>query len=201
MLGHLLVIDKDLADKVIGALGAEGKAQKATPAKAPVDLKPSPALRLYGKFKPTLSGRKVGLLLGAGFDAKIKKQLVSLIEAEGAKAAIVTSKIEGEVDSDGNMASSDMALRASPSVLFDAVLILAGPEGDKRFATDPNAVTFLMDAKRHCKAIGFAGIPLSTKKAGVAPEAGIIDFSAKSGPQEFINAARNGRFWDREEEK
>jgi catalase len=201
MLGHLLVIDKDLADKVIGALGAQGKAQKAIPAKAPVDLKPSPALRLYGKFKPTLAGRKVGLLLGSGFDAKTKKQVVSLIEAEGAKAAIVTSKIEGEVDSGGNMAASDMALRASPSVLFDAVLILAGPEGDKQLATDPNAVSFLMDAKRHCKAMGFAGIPVLTKKAGVALEAGIIDLSGKSGLQEFIDAARTGRFWDREEEK
>ena len=201
MLGHLLVIDKELADKVIGALGAEGKAQKATPAKAPVDLKHSPALRLYGKFKPTLAGRKVGLLLGTGFDAKIKKQLVSMIEAEGAKAAIVTSKIEGEVDSGGTVAASDMALRASPSVLFDAVLILAGPEGDKQFATDPNAVTFLMDAKRHCKAIGLAGIPQLTKKAGVTPEVGIIDLSGKSGLREFIDAARTGRFWDREEEK
>ena len=97
MLGHLLLIDKDLANTVIGALGAEGKADKITPAKAPIDLKPSPALRLYGKFPPTLEGRKVGVLLGAGFDAEIKKDLVAQIESEKAKAAIVTCKIQGEV--------------------------------------------------------------------------------------------------------
>jgi catalase len=201
MLGHLLLIDKNLADTVIAALGAEGKADKITPAKAPVDLEPSPALRLYGKFKPTLAGRKVGVLLGAGFDAKIKKDLVSQIEAEGAKAATVASKIQGELDSSGQLAPVDMALRASPSVLFDAVVILAGPEGDKKLTSDPNALSFLMDAKRHCKAVGFAGIPSLAKKAGVAEETGIVDLSGKSGVKEFITSARTGRFWEREMEQ
>jgi catalase len=81
---------------------------------------------LYRKFKPTLAGRKVGVLLGTGFDAKIKKDVVWQIEAEGAKAATVASKIQGEIDSSGQLAPADMALRASPSVLFDAVVILAG---------------------------------------------------------------------------
>src|SRR5580704_13752899 len=49
MLGHLLLIDRSLASTVTGALGAEGKAYKITPAKTPVNLKLSPALRLYGK--------------------------------------------------------------------------------------------------------------------------------------------------------
>jgi catalase len=48
MLGHLSLIDKELADKVSAALGADGKADKIAPAKNPVDLEPSPALRLYG---------------------------------------------------------------------------------------------------------------------------------------------------------
>jgi catalase len=200
MLGHLLLIDRDLADTVIGALGAEGKAEKITPAKIPVDLKPSPALRLYGKTKPTLAGRKVAVLLGAGFDARIKKDLVSQIKTEGAKAAIVTAKIQGERDYQGHLHSSDMALRASPSVLFDAVVILAGEEGDKNFAADPNALTFLMDAKRHCKAVGFSGISSLSKKAGVGEEPGVVDITAHAGVKAFIAAGRAGRFWERETE-
>ena len=42
-----------------------GEAIKATPAASPIDLNPSPALRLYGKYAPTLNGRKVGVLLAA----------------------------------------------------------------------------------------------------------------------------------------
>jgi catalase len=201
MLGHLLLIDKDLANTVIGALGAEGKADKITPVKAPIDLKPSPALRLYGKFPPTLAGRKVGVLLGAGFDAKIKKDLVSQIESAKAKAAIVTSKIQGEVDAQGQLVPADMALRSSPSVLFDAVVILAGPDGDKKLAGDPNAIGFVMDAVRHCKAVGFAGIPSLAKEAGLKEEPGVVDTTGKAGVKDFIAAARTGRFWKREVEQ
>jgi catalase len=200
MLGHLLVIDKDLGDTVIGALGADGKADKITPAKTPVDLKPSPALRLYGKFKPTLEGRKVGMLLGAGFDAGIKKELAAQIEKAGAKTAIVACKIQGELDSEGELHPADMALRASPSVLFDAVVILSGDAGDKKLADDPNAVSFLMDAQRHCKAVGYSGIPSLTKKAGLSETNGVIEIARKENVKDFIAAGRTGRFWEREAE-
>jgi len=201
MLGHLLIIDKSLANTVIAALGAEGQADTIAPAARPVELKPSPALRLYGKTKPTLAGRKVGVLLGAGFDPRLKKELVSQIEKEGAKAAIVTSKIQGELDSQGRLHPAEMALRASPSVLFDAVAILAGPDGDKSFAGDPNAEAFLMDATRHCKAVGFSGIPSLSRKAGLKKENGLLDITEKAGLKSFIAAGRTGRFWEREAER
>jgi catalase len=201
MLGHLLIIDKSLAGTVIAGLGAEGQADTIAPAVRPVELKPSPALRLYGKTKPTLAGRKVGVLLGAGFDPKLKKELVSQIEKEGAKAAIVTSKIQGEVDAQGGLHPAEMALRASPSVLFDAVAILAGPDGDKELAGDPNAEAFLMDATRHCKAVGFSGVPSLSKKAGLKKENGVLEVTEKSGVKDFIAAARTGRFWEREAER
>ncbi len=201
MLGHLHIIDRALGEKVAENLGAEGKAEKITPAKTPVDLKPSPALRLYGKTEPTLEGRKVGILLGAGFDAKLQHDLAAQIEAEGAKVALIAAKIQGELDADGELHAADMALRASPSVLFDAVVILAGPDGDKKLTADPNAQAFLTDARRHCKAVGFAGIPALTKKVGVTEEPGIMELTGKGGVKAFIAAATTGRFWEREEEK
>jgi len=201
MLGHLLLIDKTLADTVIGALGAEGRAEKITPAKTPIDLKPSPALRLYGKTKPTLAGRKIGVLLGAGFDPKLKKELIAQVENAGATAAIVSPKIQGQLDSQGVLHAPDMALRASPSVLFDAVVILAGAVGDKALARDPNAVAFLMDARRHCKAVGYASIPTLSRKAAVSVETGVVEITSKADLSNFISAARLGRFWEREAEQ
>ena len=198
MLGHLVLIDKDLANKVTTALGAEGQAEKITPAKTPIDLEPSPALRIYEKYKPTIAGRKVGVLLGAGFDSKLKKDVVSQIEAEDAKAAIISCKIQGELDADGELTPAEMALRASPSVLFDAVVVLAGPEGDKKLAGDPNALNFLMDAVRHCKAVGFSGIPSLARAAGIKEEPGVVNVTNKAGINNFIAAARTGRFWGRE---
>ncbi len=202
MLGHLTLIDEELAGKVIGALGAEGKAEKITPARPPLDLDPSPALRLYGKTKPTLMGRKVGVLLGAGFDAKLKKELVAQVESEGAKVAIVTAKIQGEVDSQGKLHPGDMALRASPSVLFDAVAVLSGAQGDEKFSIDPNAVSFVVDGIRHCKAVGISGTPMLAGRAGVDPsQPGIVNLEEKAGVKDFTSAARTGRFWEREAEQ
>jgi len=73
-------------------------------------------------------------------------------------------------------------------------------EGDKKLAGDPNALTFLMDAKRHCKAVGFSGIPSLAKQAGVGEESGIVDIATKAGVKGFIEASRTGRFWEREGE-
>jgi catalase len=201
MLGHLLIIDQNLADEVIGALGAEGKAEKIKPAKAPIELSPSPALRLYGKTKPTLAGRKVGLLVGAGFDSSLRRDLLSKVEGEGGKVAIIGLKIQAEVDSNGNEHPVDFALRASPSVLFDAVVVLAGADGDTALTADPNAVAFLMDAKRHCKSVGFSGVPSLTAKAAIEPAPGIVEITKRAAVKEFVDAARTGRFWDREMEQ
>jgi catalase len=201
MLGHLELIDPVLAETVTVALGAEGKADKIKPAKAPIDLEPSPALRLYGKTEPTLAGRKVGVLLGAGFDPRIKNDLVAQLENENATAAVITSKIQGEFDSQGKLHPADMALRASPSVLFDAVVILAGDEGDIKLAGDPNAANFLMDAIRHCKAVGYSGIAALSEKVALAQEPGIVNVSTKACLKDFIAAGRTGRFWEREVEQ
>jgi catalase len=126
---------------------------------------------------------------------------VAQIEKENATPAVICAKIQGELDSQGKLHPADMVLLASPSVLFDAVVILAGPEGDKKLAADPNAITFVMDAVRHCKAVGFAGIPSLSKKSALAEEQGVMEITAKVGLKDFIASARAGRFWEREAEK
>jgi catalase len=198
MLGHLELIDEDLEEQVRDGLGVEGGVEKITPARQPIDLEPSPSLRLYGRYKKALSGRKVGVLLGAGFDAQLKKALVAAISKENARVALIAAKIKGETDADGELTPADMALRASPSVLFDAVVVLAGPDGDETLAADPDAVAFLMDATRHCKAVAWSGIPTLADKAAIEGGDGLIPLEGKSAVGNFIAAAKQGRFWERE---
>ena len=104
MLGHLQLIDKNLADAVIGALGAEGKADKITPAKAPVDLETEPCVAAVWKVQADISWpEEWEYCLVPDSTPRSRKQLVSQIESEGAKAATVTSKIQGELDSSGQL--------------------------------------------------------------------------------------------------
>jgi catalase len=147
-----------------------------------------------------LQGRKVGLLVGEGFDSKLVSELIAQIEKEGAKAPLITFKIRGELDSQGRLHPGEMALRAAPSVLFDAAVILSGEKGDVKMASDPNAVGFLMDALRHCKAVGISGVAVLSEKANLEEGPGVVDLSAASKVREFVSAARQGRFWEREKD-
>jgi catalase len=200
MLGHLDVIDKNLGVKVADGLGMAGDSIKAAPAVSPIDLEPSPALRLYGKYEPTLNGRKVGVLLAAGFDAKLKKAVVAAIEKEGAKAAIIAPKVGGVEDAGQTKHPADVALNGSPSVLFDAIVVLAGPDGDKALAANPDAVGFMMDACRHLKAMGLAGVPNLATRTQVSGVPGVSELKSSRDIAAFIQLARGGRVWARPED-
>ena len=198
MLGHLDIIDKTLGAKVADELGMTGEAAKITPATAPMDLDPSPALRLYGKYKPTLIGRKIGVLLAAGFDAKTKDALVAAIKKDGATPAIITPKVGGVKDSAGTKHAAEMALRGSPSVLFDAVSILSGPAGDESLSADPDGIAFLMDACRHLKAIAISGATHLAEKAQVVGLVGVTTLTAPGDIKTFLDTAKKGKVWGRE---
>jgi catalase len=175
-----------------------GEAIAATPAAKPIDLDASPALRLYGKYKPTLKGRKVGVLLADGFDPKLQSALVAAIKKEGATPAIIAPKVGGVTDSGGKKLVAEMALSGSPSVLFDAVAVLAGPNGDKALSAEPDAVSFLMDADRHLKAIALAGVSGLAKKTQVSGVVGVTELGASGDISKFIEFARNGKVWERD---
>jgi catalase len=198
MLGHLNIIDEKLGAKVADGLGMTGEAITMTPASKPIDLVPSPALRLYGKYKPTLQGRKVGVLLADGFDAKLQSALVAAIKKEGATPAIIAPKVGGVTDSSGKKMAAEMALSGSPSIFFDAVAVLAGAAGDKALSVEPDAVSFLMDADRHLKAIAFAGIPTLAKKTQVPGVVGVTELRGAGDIAKFIEFARNGKLWKRD---
>ncbi len=197
VLGHLEVIDRGLAETVASELGMAGEAIHPTPAAPPVDLPPSPALRLYGKYPPNLKGRKIGVLLGPGFDPAIQAKLAAAIRKEGAAAALIAVRVGGVEDAAGKAHPVHMALQTAPSVLFDAVAVLAGPAGDALLAKNADAVAFLMDACRHLKAIALHGASSLAEKSRVRAEAGVVALNASTVP-EFIALARQGKVWERE---
>jgi len=91
MVAHLLNIDNGLAETVADKLGIK-KLPKAADAAVPPrdDLEPSPALSILANGPGSFAGRKIGVLIGAGADAKLLKQLQSAIETEGAVIGVET---------------------------------------------------------------------------------------------------------------
>jgi len=200
MLGHLANIERELCDRVEDGLGMKGQAEHITPAREPIDMKPSPALSIIKKAKPTLDGRKVGVLVTDGTDPTFVAALRAAVENAGARVQVVAPKIGGAVGKGGKLIVPDHQLAGGPSIFFDAVVVAVSEDGAAMLEHEAAAIDWIRDAFGHLKVIGIvpAAAPL-LEAAGIEPDAGVvtIDGGAK-GITAFITAAKNGRVWDRE---
>ena len=199
MLGHLANIDTALHDQVAAALGMKEKAEKITPAMAPRDLPPSPALSIMAKAKPSLQGRKIGVLLTDGFDAGLLTKLRESAKAEKAALAVIAPKVGGVMDSAGELVEANFPLSSAPSIFFDAVVILASEAGAQDLATQAAAVGWVSDAHAHLKVLGHtSSAQVLLDRAGFKPDAGLVPLTDDKAMNTFIKAAKAGRIWARE---
>lgn len=201
VVSHLRHIDEGLAATVANGLGLP----LPEPAKAarPVvtDLPPSDALSILRNGPDSFAGRKLGILLTDGADAELFDALVAAVERERAVHEIVAPKIGGVTLSDGRAVAAKQKIDGGPSVLFDAVAVIASVDGAALLAGDATAKDFVTDAYAHCKFIGYTdeAIALFTK-AGLADglDDGCLVLETEGDVDGFVSACRTLRFWDRE---
>ncbi len=199
MLGHLANVDATLHTGVAEALGMKEAAEEVQPAVAPRDLPPSPTLSILTKAKPTLHGRKIGVLLTDGFDASLLTKLRASAKAEKSALAIIAPKVGGVKDSAGELVEADFPLSAAPSIFFDVVVILASEAGAEDLATQAAAVDWVSDANAHLKVLGHtSGAQVLLDRAGFKPDAGLVPLPDDKAVSTFIKAAKAGRIWTRE---
>jgi catalase len=201
MLGHLMLIDRELGGAVETALGMTGEAAKLTPARSPIDMAPSPALSLIMKAPATLKGRKVGVLVTDGVDDALLDRLRAAAEKEKAVLALVAPRIGGVRTKAGRRLAADHALSAAPSVFFDAVALCPSAAGAALLAKEAAAIDWLRDAFGHLKIIGYvaeAAALFEAAKIDAAADAGTIDLMSGKGVAAFIVAAKKQRIWERE---
>jgi catalase len=192
MVANLRNVDEELARRVANGLGID-LPKKAPAARAPIDIEPSPSLSIQKNMKATLEGRKVGILIADGSDAREIANLKAAIEKAGGTAMIVAPKVGAVKLSDGKAIKADGQLLGSPSQIFDAVALILSEAGCNALMKEGAAVQFAMDAFGHLKAIGVssAAKPL-LDKAGVEPDDGVTGIGV-----DFLEAAVR-RFYDRE---
>jgi catalase len=200
MVSHLRNIEENLAADVAHRLGLEALPLAANAAIAPRDMPPSDALSIQKNPPTSFEGRKVGVLVGEGCEAKLLTQFLTAIEAEGAEAEIIAPKIGGVTADDGTKVVATHMIAAAPSVLFDAVALLMPEAAAQHLARMTAARDFVSDAFAHCKFMGFVGgaVPLMDA-AGVRPDAdeGMVALAQNTIP-ELIQKCRKLRLWARE---
>jgi len=201
MVSHLIHIDESLATTVADGLGLAlpDPAEAARPTKT--DLPPSDALSIAKNGPQSFAGRKLGLLITDGADADLVKALMAALEAADAMCEIVAPKIGGATLSDGTLIPAQQKIDGGPSVLYDAVAIIASAQGAAMLAMDAPAKDFVTDAFAHCKFIGLSAEtePLLVK-AGIAEDLddGCLAITSKADAQAFVEALAPLRFWARE---
>jgi catalase len=203
VVSHLPHVDAKLADRVAKGLGMTGKIAPSKAAVEPrTDLKKSKALSIILNPPESFAGRKVGVLVTDGVDASLIDALRTALDEEGATLEVVAPTIGGVQTSAGEMLKADHKIGGGPSVLFDAVAILASEAGAASLSKNGAASDFIADAFGHLKVIAF--VPSSRplfQKVGIDQklDAGCIELGSSKDVAQFVTACRKLRQWDREQ--
>ncbi|MBC6718231.1 catalase [Aurantimonas sp. DM33-3] len=202
IVSHLLNVDEDLAKTVAKSLRLKempAPAEAAMPTR--MDLKTSPKLSIILNGPESFKGRKVGVLVTDGVDAALLSGLKSAIEAEGAMMEIVAPMVGGVEASDGSWIEAKQKVDGGPSLLYDAVAVLASKDGASTLTKEATARDFVTDAFAHCKFIAYSAeaMPLF-EKAGVAGDLdeGCVKLASAEDAKGFIVQCRKLRHWQRE---
>lgn len=200
VVANLRNVDEDLATQIADGLGMP--LPEASEPFAPVrtDLPASPALSILADPPNTFAGRKLGLLVTDGSDAKLVKGLQDAFTKAKAMVTVVAPKVGGAQLSDGSQLEGDELLKGAPSVLFDAVAIVPSAEGVQQLAKDPAAKDFLNDAFNHYKFVGLGpdATPL-VEAVGLADklDAATPTISSAKDAKDFAAACAQLRAWER----
>lgn len=194
VLAQLRNVDESLAQRIADGL-AMPLPDASPPAALIVKMKPSRPLQIIGNMKHTLEGRTIGMLIDDGSDATTLTRLKTAIRNAGAAIKVIAPRVGSVTLHNGKTLAADCQLAGTPSVFFDAVVLLLAEEAGNRLAGDAAAVDFVRDAYGHLKAIAFdAGAQALLSAARIEQDAGIVNIGDDDA---FVKAAQT-RQWTRE---
>ncbi len=201
MVSHLLNIDEGLAQSVASGLRLRELPKPADAARPTrKDLRKSPALSILRNGPERFEGRKLGVLVTDDVAAELIRDVRSQFEGAGAMVEIIAPEVGGVKAGDGSWIEGDEKLDGAPSVLYDAVAVLASAKGGEALSKSPAAKDFVSDAFNHCKFIACTAEarPLF-QKTGVAdnPDDGVFALKSRNDVEAFLKACGKLRHWDR----
>jgi catalase len=172
--------------------------------KLPVES--SAALSMEGN-DPSIATRKVAVLVAGGVEVGALRVIQQALQDAGASSRIVAAQLGSVATSSGQQLAVDHTFANVSSVMFDAVLVPAGAGSAQALAANGDAVHFVLEAYKHCKAICVVGEGVQllqtlgiTGGEGGAAVPGVV--RGKNEPpgraqlaQEFIAAIARHRHW------
>ncbi|MDX5403214.1 MAG: catalase, partial [Rhodobacterales bacterium] len=199
LVAHLPHVDATLAERVAMGLGMEGVPDAHEPAVATdTSLKPSDPLSILKNGPDSFKGRKLGVLMTDGIDGDLLEALTAAFAEEGAMIERIAPEVGGITTAQGKRIPAHQKIDGAPSVLYDAVAVLATAEGLSRLAKMHPARCFAADAVAHMKFIAFNADARPLFLSGDQDaDAGMFTLSGREDVDGFLSACRDLRFWDR----
>jgi catalase len=218
MLGILYKIDHGLATAVAGCIGAHvplhpEQLNFSVPADGnPVNyesvitegrLEKSAALSMENTVKNSIRTRKIAILAADGVSAQSLDMARKALLAEGASCEIIAPKLMTITADDSSEIKPDKSLLTAASVFYDAVYVPGGTNNVATLEADADAIHFLNEAYKHCKAIGADEDAMQVLNATyfarkIPTDEGVIIGNDMQG---FINAIAKHRFWELEKSR
>lgn len=223
MLRQFAHVDGDLSHRVAEGIGIDPLPQQDITEiqmelksfrdrvwKDRITAEESPALSMEkNSNKENIQGRKVAILADQGADTSAVQEIKEWLMEQGAKGELVSSKlgmIKGDVE-----IKIDKTFATAASVVYDAVFLPSGSESIKKLRRNGNAIHFINEAYKHCKAIGVLGeakhlLPIKnlhdTSSDGIIEnwdENGVVFATALADgfKEDYYRAIAQHRHWDR----
>jgi len=228
MLGVLAHIDKGLAAAVAynlglhvpeiplnelnGSIPADADPADYTPEQKEGALTRSEALSMANTIKDSTATRKVAILAADGVDGKSLSTVKDALVAQGAVVHIIAPKLGEIISAEDQKIQVDESFLTAASVLYDAVYVPGGTNSAASLEAEANAVHFLNEAFKHCKAIAadsgaiqvleagyfFKKLPAEYSAETVLREGVIVSEDLNSLTDLFVQMIARHRFWERE---
>ncbi|MBR8829784.1 MAG: Catalase HPII [Chroococcopsis gigantea SAG 12.99] len=204
-------VDHDLAVMIAAGLGLTAPGAKEKPKNQ--ETSPSLSIIEFARTMPkSIKTRMIAILAADGVKGIELQGVKEALEKEGACIKIVAPH-GGKIKADnGEEIVVDMTFLTSASVIFDAIYIPGGANSVKMLQANAEALHFIMEAFKHCKAIGATGeavklletagiTGVDISQNGLRSQSGVIS-SQETGDlssfnQNFIDAIAEHRFWGR----
>nr|WP_314542869.1 catalase [uncultured Massilia sp.] len=211
IVAGLVNVDTGLAEAVADGLGIPVPDPLPRVNDTPVpDYPPSPSLSLLARPGETgIRTRRVALAAAGGVDANVARQVYAVLLKEGAQPRIVGQRLGELPPATGEPLDVEVTFEATPSVMYDGIVIAPGEASAVALARDARVLDFVRDQYRHGKpllALGAgarllsaAGIPPTLPDG--APDPGVIvaeDGGLEAALAAFTAALARHRVYARE---
>jgi catalase len=208
-------VDHQFAVLVAKGIGVTPPAQEVRPNHG----RTSPALSMENTVKTSIKGRKVAILAVPGCNGDEIMAVKEALKEGGAKGEVV-AKFGGKLEStSGQEIPVDKTFLTAASVMYDALYLPGGKQSVEALKQEGDAIHFINETFRHCKAIGASGEGIElvqhshlnglrlaeggNRTGNPVNDRGVVTAGSASSAfiQEFVGAIAQHRHWNREQKE